>query len=164
MNKYVKLVEDTLKEGFRPSKASKEKKRQQWLAKAEDIAVELNPKKRGNIDWDTAIFLFNDGKTPEEAGKRLSKIKEDTISEAKSKDIWQVMGIPKNQNYVKTFTRPVGWKPKKPNELDKSEFYDKKEAEKFAKYVKDLDATKILVTKKITADPKAQMDLIKGLF
>ena len=54
---------------------AKDRKKQRWMTAVEDIAVKLNPDVRGVIDWDTATYLFNVGKTTQEAGERLAQLK-----------------------------------------------------------------------------------------
>lgn len=48
---------------------AKKNKKQEWMTKFEKLAVESGKYKSGKVDWDTATFLFNQGKTPEEATK-----------------------------------------------------------------------------------------------
>lgn len=48
--------------------------REFWLAQVERLATEKNPELRGRIDWDTAIYLCNQGESMAAAAEILSKI------------------------------------------------------------------------------------------
>jgi len=47
-------------------------RREKWLAQVEDNAVRMKPELAGRIDWDTAIYLFNQNLGPVEAATILA--------------------------------------------------------------------------------------------
>lgn len=48
--------------------------RSRWMGQVEVFAVAINPACAGKLDWHTATYLFNLGKSVEEAAERLAAI------------------------------------------------------------------------------------------
>lgn len=46
------------------------KMKQRWMAAFESKVLELNPKFTGKIDWNTAIFYWNNGRYASDAAVR----------------------------------------------------------------------------------------------
>lgn len=53
--------------------ATKADKRAKWMAAMEKSLLAKAPTMAGKIDWDTAVYLFNTGITPEDAAERMAK-------------------------------------------------------------------------------------------
>ena len=53
----------------------KANRRAEWMATFEAAAVRLDPTLAGKIDWDTATFFFNQGRSPELAAKSMAGAK-----------------------------------------------------------------------------------------
>jgi len=62
----------------------KKEKRQAWMAKAQK-AVEKSGGHPGKIDWDSATYLYDTGKSPEDAGKVLAKLQKEEADLDESK-------------------------------------------------------------------------------
>jgi hypothetical protein len=50
-------------------------RRAEWMAAFEAAAVRLNPSLSGKIDWNTATFFYNEGRTPDLAAKSMAGVK-----------------------------------------------------------------------------------------
>jgi hypothetical protein len=50
---------------------TKQQHRQDWMAKFSDHVTKLSPEHSGKIDWDTATYHYNQGKSPEDAAKSI---------------------------------------------------------------------------------------------
>ena len=62
----------------------KKEKQAAWMAKAQK-AVEKSGGHPGKIDWDSATYLYNTGKSPEDAGKVLAKLQKEEVELDESK-------------------------------------------------------------------------------
>lgn len=51
----------------------KEKVKSKWFAAFEDAVVAIDSKYQGKIDWDGALYLFNQGISPEDAATKYTK-------------------------------------------------------------------------------------------
>ena len=65
-----------------------EGKKETWMKKAQD-AVKKAGGNTGKMDWDSATYLYNTGKSPEEAGEQLAKLQKEEVElgEATGKEI-----------------------------------------------------------------------------
>jgi cytochrome c556 len=50
---------------------AKDVRRQQWMDAMQRAVAELSPVHVGRINWDAAIFHFNQGRTPQDAAARI---------------------------------------------------------------------------------------------
>ena len=55
-----------------------EGKKETWMKKAQD-AVKKAGGNTGKMDWDSATYLYNTGKSPEEAGEQLAKLQKEEV-------------------------------------------------------------------------------------
>ena len=62
----------------------KKEKQASWMAKAQK-AVEKSGGHPGKIDWDSATYLYNSGKSPEDAGKVFAKLQKEEVELDESK-------------------------------------------------------------------------------
>ena len=80
--------EDWEKEALKKESAEldegKKEKQAAWMAKAQK-AVKKSGGHPGKIDWDSATYLYNTGKSPEDAGKVLAKLQKEEVELDESK-------------------------------------------------------------------------------